>query len=753
MNSVLFCWMVVVSFSIVAIGCDQGESLPNARELAQRQQLKESTALSKTKTKQERLDSVKAFLKDGNVVAAANELRPLVFSDAEDPEVAMLMAQCEVESGNLKVAVQILDGIGSEQPKFQVDALWLAASTLIEAEAFEEAEKRLQRLLTIDPNPIKVHRELASLLNDQGRRIEAAVHMRALAESGEIGVRELYALTTLGDAFIDDSYPKQLAGRNLAPAALGQARYFRANGDLQQTNRLCKQLWSAFPDLTPIAAFTGRVFAEQQDDEGMNLWFNHLPESIEKEPEYWFALGLWLQRHSMHRQAVRCFCEAVLRDETDRFSYLGLAQSLLPLEQNEVVERVAERAKWLTESARLAKKFGLQPGSKADLLRMVEVLDKLDRPHEALGWLRIEISRFGESEESRRYMQRFTQSAASFDETSKRQRVLCGIDVNQWPLPDMASLKDSEITPESGPTVTASEISEFRIKNVSTEAKLEFQYDNSDDPKVPGWFLHQVTGGGIGVVDFDLNGWPDLYFTQGGGEPFGTDDSKPNPLFRNCGGKYFVDVNGLSGPGLSGPGLSGPGLSGPGLSGPGLSGTGDRGYGQGVAVADINQDGFPDLVVANIGRNLLYCNQGDGTFLREVLPIPSEAQTSMAIGGAWTSSIACGDLSGDHLPEIVELNYIDDPLVLQNPCVPDHDICNPSGFKPATDTVWQTQPDGKLKQWDGCQEMRSLPNYGFGAVIANFDQKGGNDEWHGRKPLRTRCSGSRPEPAQPVVLA
>ncbi len=89
--------------------------------------------------------------------------------------------------------------------------------------------------------------------------------------------------------------------------------------------------------------------------------------------------------------------------------------------------------------------------------------------------------------------------------------------------------------------------------------------------------MHQTVGGGIGVVDYDLDGWQDLYFAQSAGPAFGHAESESNQLFRNLGGEAFERVASLAG-------------------------VGDLGYGQGVAAADLNQDGFADLIVANIGR-------------------------------------------------------------------------------------------------------------------------------------------------------
>ena len=89
--------------------------------------------------------------------------------------------------------------------------------------------------------------------------------------------------------------------------------------------------------------------------------------------------------------------------------------------------------------------------------------------------------------------------------------------------------------------------------------------------------LLATTGGGVAVLDYDADGWPDLYFTQGGSWPWTTAGQSPqcrDRLFRNLGNGQFADVTQEAG-------------------------LGDDGYSQGVAAGDFDNDGWPDLYVAN----------------------------------------------------------------------------------------------------------------------------------------------------------
>lgn len=86
------------------------------------------------------------------------------------------------------------------------------------------------------------------------------------------------------------------------------------------------------------------------------------------------------------------------------------------------------------------------------------------------------------------------------------------------------------------------------------------------------------------------------------------------------------------------------------------------------------------------------------------------------------------DLSGDHLPEIIEVTYIDDPQAYKTACPDDYNLCQPQRFNKSADRVLTGNQDGSFSPWTPiCQAMREQPNLGFGLIIANFDRQAGND--------------------------
>ena len=124
-----------------------------------------------------------------------------------------------------------------------------------------------------------------------------------------------------------------------------------------------------------------------------------------------------------------------------------------------------------------------------------------------------------------------------------------------------------------------------------TETGIDFVHNSGfDDKRV----FPAANGSGIGVIDFDRDGFQDLYFGSGKHFPADTTESKtPSQLFRNLGGWKFENCSDQAS-------------------------AIENGYASGIAIGDFDNDGFQDLYVGCYGENVLYRNLGDGStsFLR-----------------------------------------------------------------------------------------------------------------------------------------
>jgi len=668
-------------------GCHKTADGPSSAEL-----IKQSKRRQREREQNRPLDEIIAdantLIDGGNAQSARRLVRPLLLASPSDVRILTIAAACEAALGDKLVAIDMLEKIDRSDEAAYRDASWQIASLAMDVGDLPLARSRLEELVQSGSDRGAVRHKLSFVLNQLGQRLKAADALQSLLRSGDVTEKELCSLLTLHRFFVDDTLPVPSFGPDPPPHAVAVAMYHRAVGDVVKAAVLTDQLRTLHPNDPMIAAFEARIAAESHDVNQIRQSLMTAPRGIESDPNYWFAQGVLAELDSRHREAVRCYGETVKRDQTDYPAYVALERSLTIVGEKDVAKTISDRHTWLDETGRLGRSFGSRPGTEKEMARIAELMDLLQRPFEALAWRRVLAKTYGataaESAELKNALNRLNQA----DPLDPRT-LIGGLDLEAWPVP--ATVEIAEVAIEDTPVSSTPII----LVDVAKSVGLKFKYENGDPTDDGSQLLHQVVGGGIGVIDFDHDGWPDLYFTQGGGDAFDATGSLPNVLFRNLGGQSFQSVIEFSG-------------------------TGDQGYGQGVAIADINQDGFLDMVVANIGPNQLMINNGDGTFA--TYPLPSGRSQGM-----WTSSIACGDLSGDGLPEIVEINYVDDAKALTTPCTRDQDICNPSLFKPATDSVLTLKPDGTLAVWDGCIAMADLPNYGFGAVITNFDEKEGND--------------------------
>lgn len=288
---------------------------------------------------------------------------------------------------------------------------------------------------------------------------------------------------------------------------------------------------------------------------------------------------------------------------------------------------------------------------------------------------------------------------------------LCGCDppkpapaeppVSDVPPPGSATSRSFDFQPIRPPeeTQTAGESSPLRspqFEDVADPRGIRHQYDNGASPKA---LMVESTGGGCGWIDYDRDGLLDLYLTQGG-----IPDAKPEERAQ-------ADV------------LSRQLVTGQFVSAEVSAAIDERGFGHGVAVGDVDNDGFDDVFVANVGANSLWLNQGDGTFLRA---------TGWLVGDrdVWSSSAAWGDIDRDGDLDLYVCNYaIYDPYdpiqCLDKDGVPS--ICHPRNVEPEPDVFFLNSGDGQLKEMSQQFQLFGPGNKGLGVVIADLTADGWPD--------------------------
>ena len=141
--------------------------------------------------------------------------------------------------------------------------------------------------------------------------------------------------------------------------------------------------------------------------------------------------------------------------------------------------------------------------------------------------------------------------------------------------------------------------------------------------------------GGVAVFDYNKDGRPDIFFTNGANIATLKKDSPKfsNRLFRNDGHGVFTDVTRKAG----------------------LAGTG---YDTGVAVGDYDNDGYPDLFVAGVHHRTLYHNNGDGTFTDVTAKAGLDHFIDPQYGPLWAITAAWVDVNNDGLLDLFVANYL-----------------------------------------------------------------------------------------------
>jgi len=231
---------------------------------------------------------------------------------------------------------------------------------------------------------------------------------------------------------------------------------------------------------------------------------------------------------------------------------------------------------------------------------------------------------------------------------------------------------------------------------VFTERAAELGIDFTHfDGRTGNFALPEIYGSGAALCDLDGDGDLDVYLVQSGELRPG---SAPAPwkdrLFRNDRGR-FVDVTEASG-------------------------LDARGYGQAVACGDVDNDGWPDLYIANYGPDQLWHNRGDATF--------EDVTAERGLGNPrWGLAAAFVDVDRDGWLDLYVGNYLLFDPASAPTChtrLGKPDYCGPLSFQRATDLLFRNRGDGRFENVSLSSGVGAVPAYTLGVSVADFDDDG-----------------------------
>lgn len=240
-----------------------------------------------------------------------------------------------------------------------------------------------------------------------------------------------------------------------------------------------------------------------------------------------------------------------------------------------------------------------------------------------------------------------------------------------------------------------------QLVDVYKQSGINFTHTSAPEKK----YIVESMSGGVLLIDYDRDGWLDIYFTNAPTVEMALKQKKSKSLlYRNDRDGTFTDVTDKSGVGFPG-------------------------YAMGGAVGDFNNDGFPDMYITCLGENVLYENNGDGTF--------SDVTKKAGVGdGRWSAGAAFGDIDGDGFQDLVVANYVDFDLndlpgfgSLPTCKYRGVDVqCGPRGLKGAGDSVFKNNGDGTFSD---ITKQAGLVDpdgyYGMQPVFSDFADTGRQD--------------------------
>jgi len=229
----------------------------------------------------------------------------------------------------------------------------------------------------------------------------------------------------------------------------------------------------------------------------------------------------------------------------------------------------------------------------------------------------------------------------------------------------------------------------------SAASGLAWRHENG---RSPDYYLPETTGAGCAFLDYDNDGWMDIYLVNSGKCDFLTPDPPlRNALFRNNRDGTFTDVTEKAGVAAGG-------------------------YGMGVAVGDYDADGWPDLYVTQYGRSILYHNNGNGTFTNVT------EKAGLAAPG-WASSAVWFDYDNDGRLDLFVCRFVDFDKSKNKFCgdakTGERYYCVPRVYDPAASWLFHNNGDGTFTDISKESGIGKAVGKAWGVVATDVN----NDGW------------------------
>lgn len=254
----------------------------------------------------------------------------------------------------------------------------------------------------------------------------------------------------------------------------------------------------------------------------------------------------------------------------------------------------------------------------------------------------------------------------------------------------------------------AAPVPDVQFSDVTKQARIDFKDENSPTSNK---YLLETMGGGVALFDYDNDGRLDIFFTNGalitdptpdGKAPDKSDKKFWNRLYHQNADGTFSDVTERAG----------------------LSGMAQDYYSMGVAVGDYDNDGYEDLYVTGYGGNILYHNNGNGTFT----DVTGKAGVR---GGGWSASAGFFDYDNDGKLDLFVTRYLDWNFKTNRYCGENppgyRAYCHPDNYDGVTNIVYHNNGDGTFADVSEKSGIANPHGKSLGVAFADYDRDGYTD--------------------------
>ncbi|MCA9061337.1 MAG: VCBS repeat-containing protein, partial [Planctomycetaceae bacterium] len=607
----------------------------------------------------------------------------------------ILVGHSLIRMNSPQQAVDILRQLTPSSPEAITALVRCAELQQARLATLQQAEQTWRRILAVSPEHAQANEQLARLYATCNRRSEAIPLILQLVRQQQAS--DLLIVLCRESGMIHDADLLQRAADAEPDTVLpwlGLAREAEQNLQPDLAIKHCRTAIEHDRQSAPAWTELGRQLLLNSRFDALRRWKTQLPATTSGSPHAAIILAALALHDGQRHVALDAAISAAQSVPDSRENTFRLSQLLTQAGDAQTADLFVQQLRKQQQLQDLQDKvlFSGDAPSAEGMIELIAAYRANDRLLEAFGWVQLALQQFPEHP-------LLNQTAFSLAaETRDLPLQLVPDDRNPaFQIPsDRYTFRDSTGTRSATQSDTDPSHSAIHFSEESQSAGLQFEFiagvDQGLTPRMYGY-----TGGGIGVVDFDGDSYPDMALSQGGlWERRNTPANKSDVLMRNQSGRQFTDVSHQAG-------FGGPE------------------FGQGIATGDINNDGFTDIVVAGVGTARLWKNMGDGTFESEAL-LPQDSESEQ-----WYTSVAIADLNFDSAPDLYLTGYLADPDVFDRVC-PDSGgrprVCAPSLFSGVPDQLLISDGAGTFHDDSSRLLHGSTDGKGLGVLIFSTEQPG-----------------------------